>query len=332
MSSYLHIVTFCIITALCAQIPCFAVVLHPDGEPNLIEWTDRPEPNVVGRWSTGEAGASCVAVATNAIITIRHQGGGIGTSVWFGGIEYIVEEVINEPAPQIADLRICRVKRKTPGATWLKYTPLYTLTNERNKEFVIGGYGKGRGTPVSDANGDGFSWTGNNQTQRWGTNKILNLNWNELAEVKNNEGVVVYASDTIKSKFDQSGATAYEAAVAEHDSGGGWFIKDSSSGKWFLFALNGYVNYLQASYYSPPEYQWGIRISSYADWISQNIPSRLNGDYSGDNEIDSVDFSILAANWERLDCLANNGCNGVDFEPDGDVDLVDLAAFLDNWP
>jgi len=318
---------FCAITILCAPILCFAIVLHPDGEPNLVEWTDRPDPNVVGRWSTD---ASCVAVATNAIITTRHQSGGIGTSVWFGGIEYTVEEIVNEPAPQTADLRICRVKRKIPGATWLKYTSLYTLTDERRKDHVMGGYGKGRGDPVSDANGDGFSWTGDNQTQRWGTNEILNLNWNEVinAGVYDSDTLI---SDTIKSRFDQSGDTAYEAAVAQHDSGGGWYIKDSSSGKWLLAALSGYVQYLQASYYSPPEYQWGIRISTYADWISQNTPPRLDGDYSGDNEIDLIDFSILAANWKRPDCLANNDCNGVDSELDGDVDLVDLAEFLQNW-
>ncbi len=324
MSSYLRRVAFCAITMLCTPILCFAIVLHPDGEPNLIEWTDRPEPDVVGHWSPDGYGASCVAVATNAIITTRHQGGGIGTRVWFGGIEYTVEEIINEPAPEVADLRICRVKRKNPGATYLKYTPLYTLTDEQNKGIVIGGYGKGRGSPVSDANGDGFSWTGNNQTQRWGTNKILNLNWNEVIDTG------VYTSDTIKSTFGPYNTTAYEAAIAEHDSGGGWYIKEQTSGKWFLAALNAYVQYLPASYYSPPEHQWGIRISTYADWISQNIPPRPDGDYSGDNEIDFIDFSILAANWERLDCLANNDCNGVDSEPDGDVDLVDLAAFLEN--
>ena len=322
MSSYLRIVTFCAITTLCTQIPCFAVVLHPDGEPNLIEWTDRPDLDVVGRWSTGEDGASCVAVATNAIITTRHQGGGIGTSVWFGGIEYTVEEIINEP--NNVDLRICRVKRKIPGATYLKYTPLYTLTDERNKEIVMGGYGKGRGIPVSDANGNGFSWTGDNQTRRWGTNRILNLNWYEVIDAS------VYTSDTIKSTFGPSGATPYEATVAQHDSGGGWYIKDGD-GNWSLAALNAYVQYANASYYSPAEHQWGIRISSYADWISQNTPPRLDGDYSGDNEINFIDFSILAANWERLDCLANNDCNGVDSEPDGDVDLVDLAAFLESW-
>lgn len=326
MSSYLRIVTFCAITILCAPILCFAIVLHPDGEPNLIEWTDRPDPDVVGRWSTNASGgakASCVAISTNAIITTRHQGGGIGTSVWFGGIEYTVEEIINEPAPNTADLRICRVKRKIPGPTWLKYTPLYTPTDERRKDHVIGGYGKGRGSPVTG----GYRWTDDNQTQRWGTNKILNAGWS----VDNFDVISPYISDLILSEFNPSGTTIYEAAVAEHDSGGGWYIEETTSGKWLLAALSAYVQYGQASYYSPPEYQWGIRISSYASWISSNIPSRLDGDYSGDNEIDLIDFSILAANWKRPDCLTNNDCNGVDSEPDGDVDLVDLAAFLENW-
>ena len=114
-----------------------------------------------------------------------------------------------------------------------------------------------------------------------------------------------------------------------YDSGGGWFIKDS--GQWKVAALSAYVQTLGASYYAPADWQMGIRISSYADWISLNIPARLDGDYSGNYSVDLLDFSILAGHWQRTDCAANNDCDGTDFEPDGDVDFEDLIFFLNSW-
>jgi len=297
---------------------------HPDsGEPDLATWTDRPKDAVVGKWyrydsifTTPTFYASCVAVSSNAVITTRHQGGDPGSRVWLADIEYTVEEIINEPT---ADLRICRVKRTSPGATYLEYVPLYTLTNEGNKEIRIGGFGKGRGSDVSG----GYNWANNHEVQRWGTNKIPFLGWSGTVNSP------PYTSETILSKFDPLGTTLYEAAVAIYDSGGGWFIEDS--GQWKIAALSAYVQYSDVSYYSPAETQWGIRISSYANWISQNIPERMDADYSGDYSVDLLDFSILADYWQRNDCAANNNCDGTDFEPDGDVDFEDLVFFLNNW-
>lgn len=318
LSRKLLIIFASAVLILCMPFFSFAIILHPGAEPNLADW---PDANAVGRWSSN---ASCVAVSSNAIITTRHQGGGVGTLIWFEGIEYIVKEVLPEPGPNAADLRLCRVERTQPGATYLKYAPLYTLTGEKSKEFRISGFGKSRGSAVSDANGIGYLWTGNNTIQRWGTNKILKFGW-----YHDDEPVNAYISDLIVSEFDPCETTPYEAAVASHDSGGGWFIEEG--GVWKVAALSAYVQYGGVSYYDPAEKQWGIRISSYADWVSQNIPNRVDGDYSGDYEVDFVDFNILAGNWQRNDCLANNNCDGVDFEPDGDVDWDDLFLLLDNW-
>ncbi len=319
---------FCILILLTSSV-CFGLVLHPGpGEPNLVTWTDRPKDDVIGKWykyNTSDPNkpifnASCVAVSSNAIITIRHQGGGVLSNVWLADVKYTVEQIIN--APDNVDLRLCRVKRTSPGATYLQYVPLYTQTDERNKDIIIGGFGKGRGNPISDGIGDGWSWANNHGVLRWGTNKILNKDWNDIVSTG------TYDSNVIISKFDPCETTDYEAAIAVYDSGGGWFIEDS--GQWKVAALSAYVLHSGVSYYNPATEQYGIRISSYADWISLNIPARMDGDYSGNYSVNLLDFSILAGHWQRTDCAANNDCDGADFEPDGDVDIEDLIFFLDS--
>jgi len=318
---------YCILILLISSV-CFGVVWHPDsGEPNLATWTDRPKGAVVGKWckynssnpSNPIFNASCVAVSPNAIVTTRHQGGIVLSNVWFGGIEYTVEQIIN--APGSADLRLCRVKRTSPGATYLEYAPLYTLKDERNKDIIIGGFGKDRG---SDVDG-GYNWANNHEVQRWGTNKILDSDY----YYENKYPVSSYISDVIISKFDPLGTTPYESAVAMYDSGGGWFIKEN--GQWKISALSAYVQTIGTSNYAPADRQMGVRISSYANWISQNIPERMDADYSGDYSVGLLDFSILSQYWQRTDCETNNNCDGIDFEPDGDIDIEDLIFLINNW-
>src|SRR5687767_2067050 len=79
-----------------------AVIVHP-GETV----TEAALQNVVGSWGTN---ASAVAIAPNYILTTRHQGGGVGTPVVFGGTSYVVDQEI---LVGNADLRIARIE--TPG-------------------------------------------------------------------------------------------------------------------------------------------------------------------------------------------------------------------------
>jgi len=46
---------------------------------------------------------------------------------------------------------------------------------------------------------------------------------------------------------------------------------------------------------------------------------------------DFVDFSVFASYWRDTDCASSSDCGGMDFEPDGDVDELDLADFSNNW-
>src|SRR6478752_896170 len=75
------------------------VILYPE-DVAAAGTIPRPAGDVVGQWSTN---SSCVAIRPNYVLTTRHQGGGVGTSVTFGGTQYVVAEEI--PVGN-ADLRI----------------------------------------------------------------------------------------------------------------------------------------------------------------------------------------------------------------------------------
>src|SRR3989304_9329776 len=92
-----------VLVLLHAAIPAQAIILHPEGEPNLAAWTDRPDDDVVGRWGSN---ASCVAIARNCIVTTHHQGGGASTSVQIAGVTYSIAQIWNHPT---ADLRLVRL-------------------------------------------------------------------------------------------------------------------------------------------------------------------------------------------------------------------------------
>ena len=48
--------------------------------------------------------------------------------------------------------------------------------------------------------------------------------------------------------------------------------------------------------------------------------------------VDFEEYARFAENWLQTSCSGfNNWCDGADFEPDGDVDGLDLKRFLDKW-
>jgi hypothetical protein len=48
--------------------------------------------------------------------------------------------------------------------------------------------------------------------------------------------------------------------------------------------------------------------------------------------VDFYSFARFAEQWLEEDCTElNNWCGGADFEPDGDVDRVDLKRFVEEW-
>jgi hypothetical protein len=300
-----------VVVLLCASKSVLGVVLHPDGEPNLVVWTDRPDANVVGRWGSN---ASCVAVSSNSVITTRHQGGDVNTPVEIGGHTYLVSQIWSHST---ADLRVAKLY----GANLTGFVSLYTNTNEQSKSIVVGGYGKGRGSQLDDY---GYTWAGaSNQIQRWGQN-IVDYN-----SIGTGAGCTSYVIVADFDRLGVTGAQQYEAALAVWDSGGGWFIYDGN--QWKIAGLSRGVEHSGESWYNPPDEMDAVRVSSYASWISQTIPPTLLGDLTGDEWVDFADFVILAQYWQRTDCQSPDWCAGADDEPDGDIDWADLSVIADGW-
>ncbi|MBN2139246.1 MAG: hypothetical protein JW720_15700 [Sedimentisphaerales bacterium] len=317
--------------------PVSGLVLHPGGEPNLAVWTDRPSENVVGRWGSY---ASCVAIAPNCIITTRHQGGGLSSYVEIAGVRYTISQIWEH---ETADLRLAKLH----GANLGEFVDIYEHTNESGKQVVLAGYGVAAGAPVETAGTTyGYEWdVMSPRTLHMGTNQVENP-----VSDSNLAGLV---SDVLVGDFDglgEGGSTQYESIAAQHDSGGGWFIKDG--GAWKVAALmravephfepehEGEKDYiLQESWFRQREHPTvpdadvhdGVRISSYTHWIEDTLPGVLAGDLTGDDQVDGADFSVFARHWGRTDCKSPDWCLGSDNEGDGDVDAFDMAYFGEHW-
>lgn len=317
----------CFVIVLACLVLCdgaaVAIVLHPEGEPNLVVWTDRPDANIIGRWGSN---ASCVAISENAVITTRHQGGGIDTTVEIGGNSYVVADVCNCGA---ADLRIAKLY----AANLESYAEVFTDTNEIGQELVLSGYGDGRGGLLQTGGKTyGYSWDNSSNT-------TLRLGTNETDGTEDDSTVGAYTSDVIIADFDglgEGGFTAYEAALGVHDSGGGWFIKVGEH--WRLAGLSRGVEHSGESWFRnnmfpsilDPDLIDAVRISSYSGWSEENIPAYVAGDVSDDGCVDFADFAILAYYWGGT-CESPSHCEGADFEPDGDVDGFDLFFLTERW-
>jgi hypothetical protein len=326
-----------VVIVLCTGAPAWCIVLHPDGEPNLAEWTDRPPENAVGLWGRG---ACCVAVSKDCVVTTRHQGGGVGTKVEIGGETYAVSRVW---AHDVADLRIGELA----GANLTEFVGLYQERAEVGLHAVISGYGMGRGEVLqTDGVTYGYGWDNSGERiLRWGTNIIK--------RVRDGRELEDFISDVVTADFDGPGegsSTTYEGICAARDSGGGWFV--NVGGTWKLAALSravdthyeqgheGDPNYvLKEAWFrdrenpeaAQPDYFDGVRISSYAKWMMQTLPKPVTGDLNGDGRIDLGDFAAFCGLWGNTGCGPDDWCAGADFERDGDVDLGDLAEFGVHW-
>lgn len=301
--------------------PAFGVVLHPSQSELTI--SEHPLDAVLGRWIPGSASygpASCVAVHPDYILTTRHQGFASGTTVQFdinGDGELTTNEtfkVVSALKPDGVDMMLCKIENLDgTAANLVNYVSLFTARNETNKTYVIGGYGKVTGDPVAN----GYLWSGTtNDTLTWGTN---------IVNTTSTTTVGSYTSSVLVSDFDSiAKGTSHEAAIAEWDSGGGWFI--SVSGEWQLAGLSAYVSTIGESIYIPADTNQAIRVSTYIDWIISN--ATVDGDADMDWDVDADDLAMLLANFGLT-----TGCTWAmgDFNGDGKVNDSDLNLLLTNY-
>lgn len=253
--------------------PTNAVILHPDDDPPTLV---TPDNAVVGRWA---GTASVVAIDPNYVITTRHQGAGVGTTVRVGGTNYVAAEIIDHPT---ADLRVVRIETEdNQDADLTDFVAVYDnlLSSELNQTLVLGGFGRGRGADIiggpgpNDGDLIGYEWGGTGtRAQRWGTNQITAINLNV--------GVFddTYFNDTLEATFEGPGPSApgeAEATLAQADSGGGWFIFDD--GQWKVAGLSQAVetedeNNPEQALFIEPETLSAVRLINYGAWIDSQVP------------------------------------------------------------
>jgi hypothetical protein len=248
--------------------PSQALVLHNNGDEPIVH----PTHSVVGQW---RGDASCVAIGrsdwdyTDYVITTRHQGEDVNAIVTFGGVEFKVVQQWNHSS---ADLRIGRLE--TMGgdrANLSNFTQWYDGSHETidddNVAIVVGGFGKGRGTSGSDGDGSYYNWSGaNNNTQRWGSNTT------------NGTTTLGGTYTTAALIMNFGNVASKECAIAEWDSGGGWFMDVDATEPvvdWQLVGLNLSVDVMNRSYYAPSSENgnYAVHISQYATWIDSTLPS-----------------------------------------------------------
>ena len=251
------------------------VVLQDSNQPAI-----HPSDNIVGRYGTN---ASLVVISPDYAITTRHQGD--SSTVVINGTTYYDTAVATGGPSGNSDIRIIRLWKDsahTVDANLSNFSGLYNGTNEIGAQITIGGHGRTAGTALK-ANGDAnityaFMWGGNNNNTNpvtWGTNKI------EETDI----GGGTYTSDVIVGYFDRldtAASTPYEAIPAAYDSGGGYFI--SVNGQWYVAGLTRGVQRANVSVFRDPNSPYedmpdgfdGVRVSSYASWITSNVPESVS--------------------------------------------------------
>jgi hypothetical protein len=199
-------------------ISAFAIILHDSNS----QPSDHPNNAVMGKWSSN---ASCVAIGNRYIITTRHQGGGVGTTIIINSTSYKVAQELY----LASDIRVCRISMPDNQLAYLtNFVPISKKIDLglTGTELKIGGIGDIRdGELKTDGITYGYLWADNpNNPLNWGSNKISAFNEYILQGTFNGLGDGDYVN--------------YEAAPADHDSGGGWFFKEQPGNVWKLAGLS----------------------------------------------------------------------------------------------
>ncbi len=218
----------------------FGIIRHPDGYE-----TSNGDPAGPSQWYAKFGGnASGIAVGPHHILTTSHQGGGIGTILNFptgpNAGSYSITGQTTFGAG--VDLRIVTISQTLPT-----YATLYTGSLV-GQTALIGGFGPARTAPeyVNGSNqlvGYGVEATpGNAHPLLFGQNRIDSLDMSSspwastpllVADFDGPEDVTPPYTGIAPAATDK---VDFEAALAEGDSGGGWFI--NVAGKWKLVGLS----------------------------------------------------------------------------------------------
>ncbi len=211
-----------LLLGLCLARPANAVLLIGKKERNLAA----PMGALAGSgWQyQGQWGAFIgTPIAPHFFVAATHTGGAVGQKLQFAGAEYTTVARFDAPG---RDLTIWRVKERFP-----RYAPLFTGSDEVNRNAVIFGRGTKRGKPVTlpkEKAPKGWYWGAGDGALSWGENRIATV-------VRLDPPGAPALGDLLAFTFDK-GAGPNECHLSGSDSGGGVFIKDN--GIWKLAGIN----------------------------------------------------------------------------------------------
>lgn len=311
--------------------PAAAIVLHP-GAPSLPAAV-HPDDALIGRWGLN---ASCVPISPDTVLTTVHQDWSnplAPRTVVIDSVAYtatIEEDHVGGGTDPAAEIRLARLTRNGQPADLAYWADLHTAADGpvEDRIVAIGGYGKGRGPALTTATGQiyGYQWGGGGNTAlRWGQNRTWTTGGDEVACLFDGPGVV---DDEIVT----------EAAVADYDSGGGWFVRGGQ--RWQLLGVTATTEHASAkqSWFTssidgaPDDPDWisAVRIDLYEPWIGGILDdiAPMPGDADRDGDVDYDDLVALATHYGTD---TDAGWSMGNFDGDGDVDLVDLGIMAQTY-
>lgn len=233
--------SFVLFTCVALSGQAFGLVRHYDpfetsnGDPaGPFQWFARFNSN-----------AAAIAIGPNHVLTTRHQAGGVGSTVVFPTGPNAGTYTVNSQTligGTNTDLRVLTI-----NGTLSTYASLYTGSTI-GQTVLIGGFGPTRGSTFYSNTSNqliGYSVStpaGNSYSLLFGQNRIDSLgtasgSWSTTplleADFDGPESVSSPLTGIFPAATDK---VNYEAALAEGDSGGGWFI--NVSGTWKLVGLS----------------------------------------------------------------------------------------------
>ena len=67
------------------------------------------------------------------------------------------------------------------------------------------------------------------------------------------------------------------------------------------------------------------------DYKRKAVPPYHNSDINMDRLVDMTDFSLLSMEWMNNNCNEVTGCNFTDLYGDGQINIIDLQFFANEW-